>query len=573
MTQTLQCDVLIIGSGASGLMAALAAHAEGLKVIVIEKEPLIGGTSARSGGWLWVPGNPISARAGIQDDPAEARRYIRAETGARCDAEKVEALLAHGPEMVAFCEARTMVRFSAAPAFPDYHMDQPGAALGRPICAQPFDARPFGTLARRLQKPLRAMTFLGMAISSGGELGHFFNATRSLRSLDFVIRRLARHGFDLLRFGQSMRLANGNALVGRLLASVEAANIPVLVDTAATDIVFAGSRVSGASVSRQGAPVTIETSRGIVLATGGFQQNPGMRKARLADAAGAEPTPLSPAGNTGDGLAMGLGAGGQVHTDLTQPAAWAPVSEVCWPDGTKGAFAHIIDRAKPGVVAVLRNGRRFVDESCSYHDFVVAMRKAAQENQSAAEAFLVCDHATLRKYGLGFVKPFPIPLRPHLRSGYLLRGRTLRELAGRAGIDAEALAATIDTFNPAAAQGMDPQFGKGQSIYGRYMGDQNAAPNPCTAPLLEPPFYAVRVTPGVLTTYVGLRTDASARVLDPAGQAIPGLYAVGSDAASLGGGGYLGGGANLGPGMTFGYIAGRALASEAGAGPAAEPQA
>lgn len=554
-----ECDVLVVGSGAAGLMAALAARHAGLDVVIAEKEAQLGGTTARSGGWLWVPCNPVSRRAGVADSLDAARSYIAHEAKEHFDPARVEAFLAAGPEMIAFCEARTRVRFSAAPAFPDYHMSAPGAAVGRPICAMPFDGRLLGRAVHAVQRPMRAMTFLGMAISSGAELGHFLRATRSVRSAAFVLRRLVAQARDRLRYGRGMRMTNGNALVGRLLASVCDAQIPLWLDAPVTGLISAQGEVRGAVVQSGERRVVVQARRGVVLATGGFSHDAALRKELLAFPARAEDWPLAPAGNTGDGLRLGRSAGGTVAADLAQPAAWAPVSRVRWGDGEEGSYAHIIDRAKPGVIAVLRTGERFVDEACSYHDFVAAMREACRHLEEV-EAFLICDHRALRRYGLGFVKPFPVPIRRHLASGYLARGRTPEELAARLGVDVPALARTVARYNAEARHGRDPEFGKGGNAYDHYMGDADARPSPCVAPLETPPYYAVRVMPGILTTYPGLRTDERARVLDAGGLLIAGLYAVGSDMLTLGGGGYLGGGANLGPAMTFGFIAGRDLA-------------
>jgi succinate dehydrogenase/fumarate reductase flavoprotein subunit len=240
-----------------------------------------------------------------------------------------------------------------------------------------------------------------------------------------------------------------------------------------------------------------------------------------------------------------------------------PISLVPWPDGSTGTFPHFVDRAKPGVIAVTADGARFVNEADSYHDFIQAMVSATEGREHAA--WLVCDHAALRRYGLGFAKPFPLPLGPHLRSGYLLRGRTPAELAAAAGIDPAALERTVEAFNEPARRGEDPAFGRGSTAYNRSLGDPLVAPNPCVAPLERAPFYAVKVVPGDLGTFAGLRGDAHARVLDGEGRPIPGLYAAGNDLASVMGGNYPGGGITLGPAMTFGYIAARHMAGHGGA--------
>jgi succinate dehydrogenase/fumarate reductase flavoprotein subunit len=225
-------------------------------------------------------------------------------------------------------------------------------------------------------------------------------------------------------------------------------------------------------------------------------------------------------------------------------------------------FPHFIDRAKPGVVAVLRNGKRFVNEANSYHDYVQAMVAADQDaGESEFASWMICDHPTIRRYGLGFAKPGPLPLAPYLRSGYLQRGATLAELAAKAGIDGVALERTVAEYNTHARRGEDPAFGRGSTAYNRYLGDPAVTPNPCVAPIARGPFYALKLVPGDLGTFAGLRADANAQVLDRTGQPIPGLYAAGNDLASIMGGNYPGGGITLGPAMTFGYIAARHMAA------------
>ncbi|MGE0260615.1 MAG: FAD-binding protein, partial [Alphaproteobacteria bacterium] len=239
---------------------------------------------------------------------------------------------------------------------------------------------------------------------------------------------------------------------------------------------------------------------------------------------------------------------------------WAPVSAVPHGDGRTGAFPHLIDRQKPGFIAVTRHGRRFVNEANSYHEFCRGLARACA-GEPEAYCYLIADHRTIRRYGIGFAKPSPVPLFPYLRSGYLLRGRTLSELAGRAGIDGDAFQATVDAFNRHARNGEDPQFGRGTSSYNRYNGDPRHKPNPCVAPVEQAPFYAVRIVIGDLGTFAGLATDAQARVLTAEGVPIPGLYAAGNDVSNVLGGNYMAGGSTLGPGMTFGYIAACDLAT------------
>lgn len=262
--------------------------------------------------------------------------------------------------------------------------------------------------------------------------------------------------------------------------------------------------------------------------------------------------------------------GGQVATDLPNAGAWIPVSRVPHGNGSTGVFPHLIDRYKPGVIAVNRRGQRFVNEADSYHDVGVQMQKACAD-KAEVQAWLIADHRTIRRYGLGFVKPFPLPLGGHLRSGYLLRGATLAELAAKAGIDPAQLRETVDTYNAGAVDGKDLQFRRGWRVYNRFLGDRTREPNPCVAPVVQGPFYAVKIVMGDLGTFAGIRTDMHARVLDGQGRPIEGLFAAGNDSASVMGGGYPGGGITLGPAMTFGFVAAEFMAGRASASTAAAP--
>jgi succinate dehydrogenase/fumarate reductase flavoprotein subunit len=299
-----------------------------------------------------------------------------------------------------------------------------------------------------------------------------------------------------------------------------------------------------------------------VLASGGFPADDELRKHHFRHVkAGAAHATLAPEGNTGDGLRMAGVTGAKVDDSYANAAAWVPVSLIKRRDGSIGRFFHLIDRAKPGVIAVASDGRRFTNESNNYHDFVRAMIEV-NAGKPEVSAFLICDHRALRRYGLGAVRPAPLPISPFIRSGYLKTGRTIRDLASAIGIDPDTLQATIDAVNHDAKDGADRAFGRGSTSYQRLLGDPDFAPNPCVGELAKPPFYAVKIIPGDIGTYHGLVTDQSTRVLDGDGKPIEGLFAVGNDAASIFGGSYPGAGATLGPAMTFGYICGVCLAGK-----------
>ena len=301
-------------------------------------------------------------------------------------------------------------------------------------------------------------------------------------------------------------------------------------------------------------------SRGVVLAAGGFPHDVARRKALFPRTpTGTEHWSLAPATADGAGTTLGESAGGRLRTDVASPAAWCPVSLVPYRSGRTGVFPHIMDRAKPGSIGVLSTGRRFVNEADGYHDYVAAMIAAAPAGEPV-QAWQIADARFVRRYPLGMAKPRPVPLLPHLRSGYLKKGRTLAELAQRCGIDPRGLEETVAEFNRDARRGTDPRFGRGSTPFNRYGGDPTVGPNPSLAPLEKGPFYAVRIVPGSFGTFAGLGTDARARVLDAADAPIPGLYAAGNDQASVMGGHYPAGGINIGPAMAFGYVAARDLA-------------
>ncbi|WP_091806584.1 FAD-dependent oxidoreductase [Burkholderia sp. WP9] len=559
----MDCDLLVIGSGASGLAAAVTAAWHGLKVVVVEKDAVFGGATAWSGGWMWVPGNPLARRAGINEDPQQPRTYLRNELGRRYDPERIDAFLDNCAHMVSFFEEHTSLQFVDGNGIPDVHGNVEGAATqGHQVIAAPYDGRQVGPLIKRLRKTMRETSFMGMPIMAGADLMAFLSVTRSLKSFTHVTRRFTRHLLDLALYGRAMQLVNGVALVARLARSAQDLGVTLMESAPATRLVFEGKAVRGAVVSTARGEITIRAAKGVVLAAGGFPNDVTRRKALFPRTpTGREHLALPPESCSGDGVSLGESAGGCLVTDVASAAAWAPVSKVKHADGSIGHFPHIIDRAKPGVVGVLSNGKRFVNEADGYYDYTSAMVAAAPEGQEVA-SWLVCDHRFLRRYGLGYARPFPVPVGSLIRSGYLQRGSTIEELARRCGIDPDALAATVSFYNEHARRGEDSLFGRGSTPYNRKGGDPlHKGPNPCVAPIEHGPFYAVKVFPGSFGTFAGLKTNGSAQVLDENGQPVAGLYAVGTDMASVMGGFYPSGGINLGPAMTFGYVAGRHAAN------------
>lgn len=574
-----ECDLLVVGSGCGGLSSAVSAAHLGLDVVVLEKEPLFGGTTAWSGGWMFIPRNPLARAAGIDEDVAEARRYLQAVCGPQFRAERIDAFLAHGPAAVQFHLDHTALRFVDGNAVPDFHGRLPGARSGgRSVCAAPFDGRTLGPHLARLRPPCALWSFLGISI--GGDLRHFLRAGRAWDSFAHVARRVLRQAWDVLRHGRGTLRMAGNALAAALFKSALDAGVTLHESHAVVALLRDGARVGGARVRRpDGSEQDVRARRGVVLACGGFPHDD-VRKADLFPHAptGREHWSAAPRTNTGDGLRLGESVGARVDRTLADAGAWAPVSLVPRRDGRVQAFPHLVERGKPGLIAVDRDGRRFVDEAGSYHAFMRALFERCGERRPV-EAWLVCDHRFQRRFGLGHAKPFPLPIGSALRSGYLQRATSIDALAAQCGIEPAGLARTVAQVNDHARHGRDPEYGRGELPYDRMQGDpEHAGPNPCVAPIEEGPFYAVRVVPGSLGTFAGLEVNAHAQVLDATGAPIEGLYAAGNDMSSVMGGHYPSGGITLGPALVFGHVlahhaAGRPLPMPASASSSTEPAA
>ncbi|WHS30354.1 MULTISPECIES: FAD-dependent oxidoreductase [Brucella/Ochrobactrum group] len=558
------CDVLVIGSGAGGLSAAVAAAHFGLKVIVAEKADVFGGTTAFSGGWLWIPNAPHAVSAGKGENPDEPKAYLRHILGNSYDEAMIDGYLKAAPRMLSFFERNTQVRFNPGSGVPDFHGNAPAAATGwRSVVAAPYDGRELGSLIGKLRPPIPETTFLGMGIASGVDMRMFLTAIRSLKAFAYVTRRVSKHLRDLVVHRRAMQLVNGNALVARLLRSASDKEITLWSGAAARELTADQGRVTGAVLMTAKGPLTVTAKHGVVLATGGFPHDKGRLFEHLPHVrAGTDHASAAPKTNSGDGMRLAEMVGGHVSDRMAHGAAYAPVSLVPRNDGTVGRFPHLVERGKPGVIAVLASGSRFANEGGPYHDYVCDMIAATPEGQPVV-SWLICDHRFLRRYGLGAVKPAPVPYRRWLNNGYLIKGATITELAERCGIDAAGLNATVTAFNRDAQWGEDPQFNRGQTLYQRVQGDPDQKPNPCIAPIRNGPFYAVRIVPGSLGTFTGIVTDAFARVLDASGQPIAGLYAAGNDMNSIMGGHYPSGGITLGPAMTFGFLAAETIAKRA----------
>lgn len=547
-------DVIVVGGGAGGMTAAAVASAEGLRVLLVEKAGVLGGTTAVSGGMVWAPGNVLAREAGQPDSIEAARLYLaHCVTGAHNAAVR-EAFLTRADEAVAYLARHTLVQLQPVRVYPDYYPDVPGAALGgRVLEPAPFDARVLGDSFTLVRAPLPEFTLFGGMMVARPDLPHFRAIGRSLPSTLHVLRLLARHARERLSHPRGTSLVLGNALAARLAATLLRQNVTLRLNATVSELIRHGGTVTGAIVDGE-----LVHAGAVVLATGGFSHSALLRSQLLPNSAGM----LSAANqdNTGDGIGIGLACGGNLGPPGDGGAFWAPVSKFVRPDGSAGLFPHTVtDRGKPGAIAVDGGGQRFVNEAVSYHEFVRAMLRL--DNAGGAPVHLLCDRDFLWRYGLGAVRPMSLSLRPWLRSGYLKRGARPGELAVAIGVPPAALERTVAEYNACARVGTDPKFDKGGDAYQRYMGDAANQPNPCVAPLEHPPFFAVALYPGDLGTSTGLQTDAEARVLDREGAPIPGLYSVGNDMHSVMNGAYPGPGITLGPALTFGYIAARSIAA------------
>lgn len=548
-----EVDLLVIGGGAGGMTAALTGAIAGLSVLLCEKTDQVGGTTATSGGTAWMPGTELSRKAGVPDRAEDAATFLRHVVGNRGGDDLRAAFLASAADAVAELEAKSEVRFVAAAAHPDY-LDGPGSAYGgRALAPVEFDGRRLGADFARVRPPRDVFMGLGGMMVGRVELGSLLKPFASRANLETTLRLVGRHARDRLSHSRGTRLLMGNALVARLFYSLRQRKVPVWFDSPLVDFIRTDGGVAGAVIGTPDGPRRVRARRGVVLATGGIGRSAALRRKLFPAQVGS--VSQSPPGNTGDGITLAverLGAG--LDNGCDSAALWMPCSLLKNADGTTSIWPHILlDRAKPGLVAVGPDGRRFVNEANSYHDFCMGMLEAG-----LSEAWLVADADFVRRYGLGLVLPGGRGLKRLLRAGYLVSGDSLAALARTIGVDAAGLADTAAAANEAARTGVDPAFGRGSTVVNRFNGDPDAGgANPCLGPIRAAPFYAVKVVPVDLAGSGGLRCDINGGVLDAAGAPIPGLYACGNDATSIFRGTYPGPGTTIGPAMVFGWRAAR----------------
>ena len=549
----METDLLVAGAGPGGMTAALVAATEGLEVIVCEKAEQAGGTGATSAGTLWIPGNRQSRDAGFDDSPEDAAKYLDSLIGDDRTSAHRRAYLHDGPDVIDYLMEKTDVQFMPCGPHPDYRNNVAGAALsGRAIIARNFDGRVLGRDFARVRPPIpEFMVFGGMMVGKI-DITKLLGRFQSVGNFVFSAGLLLRYMTDRLRFRRGTRLTMGNALVARLFYSLKKRDVPVLFGAPIGEFIRDGEVVIGAVIETSDGPKRIRARKGVVLATGGFAHNPKYREAFMPSAVPVYS--LAADGNTGDGMALAEAANAAIDSESHQSSGfWTPVSVTKRADGSTGLFPHLVmDRAKPGLVAVNAAGRRFVNEGASYHDFVEAMYRS-HETVNTMPAWLVCETAFIRKYGLGVIYPATRNLSTHIKSGYVTVADNLEELAAGIGVDAAGLADTVARHNRFAVDGTDEDFGKGDLELNRFNGDPAHTPNPCLAPIETPPFAAMAVWPAEIGCSVGIATNPACQVLNAESQPIPGLYACGNDMGSVMSGAYPGPGTTLGPAIVFGW--------------------
>ncbi|MGF6768135.1 succinate dehydrogenase/fumarate reductase flavoprotein subunit [Paraburkholderia sp. GAS199] len=542
-------DVVVIGAGCGGMACALFAAMRGLSALVIERSQWVGGTTAFSAGALWAPNTHLADPT--RDSRDNARQYLQAAAGNDVTPELREAFLQTAPLAIRSLTDNSDVQLRAFAYHPDYLSELPGSTTsGRVLEALPFDARTLGEKFSLVRPPIPEFTVLGGMMVDRIDIGHLLKMTRSFASLSHATKLVGRYLLDRLRYSRGTRLVMGNALVGRLLQSLIRRDVAIWTSTEVQTFIRSGERVEGVRVVRDGEVCEVRARCGVVLATGGFNDTPTLRQDLISPV--VEYTPRS---RTKGGLQqMALALGARMSEVPGASAFWAPVSVRKRADGSKAVFPHfVLDRAKPGTVVVNRRGRRFLNESTSYHLFARAM----QDADDGVPAFLIADRNALIRYGLGMVRPGGHGLRRFLQEGYLVEANSLDALASRLAIDAAGLKQTVERMNGFAETGIDAEYARGTTAYERNLGDPAVTPNPTLGPILTGPFYAIRLYPADIGASAGLITDAHARVLkdgDPH-TPIPGLYAAGNDMQSIMGAAYPGPGINLGPAVVFAYLA------------------
>ncbi|MBI5341146.1 MAG: FAD-binding protein [Mycolicibacterium rufum] len=557
-------DVLIVGSGGGGMTAALTADAAGLDTLVVEKSPRFGGSTALSGGGIWVPGAPSQRRAGHVPDPDEVFLYLKEITGGLVSDARLRTYVDAAPQMMEFLENRSpWLEFVWKPGYADYYPEvRGGSALGSTINVDAIDLCVLGDEEQNLLAPL-ALAPKGIWFGPK-DLRLFYQVRQSWRGKAVLLKLIWRM-FRARVFGDRMA-AIGQSLAARLRLAMKQHDIPLWLDAPMTELITdVDGTVVGAVVERDGHAVRIRARRGVILASGGFDHDMAWRREHLPEL--EQDWSFGNPAATGDGIRAGEKVG--ASTELLDEAWWFPA--ICWPDGRLQFMLN--ERMMPSQFVVNGAGERFINEAAPYMDFAHAMIEGQRCGVTHIPCWLVTDVRSFHRYVVAGHLPIPkVPFAPvptgrkipaaWLESGVVKQGRSFEELAREIGVPPDRLRTTADRFNALARSGHDDDFNRGDSAYDNYYGDPTL-PNPNLYPLGDPPYYAFQIILGDLGTSGGLRTDEHARVLRADDTVIDGLYAVGNASAAVMGRSYAGAGATIGPAMTFGFVAARHIADAA----------
>ncbi|MGO1858904.1 FAD-binding protein [Ancrocorticia populi] len=545
------CDVLVAGSGASGLAAALAAHDAGGEPLVLEASDLLGGSSAMSGGEVWIPNNPLMKPAGARDSEEEARTYLDSiigEEAPESSRERRETFIKQGPEMVSWL-TRLGMEFQWVP-FPDYYPENPGGkgtADGRSLEAKFFDLKTLGGWQDKVRGNASFNIQVPM-LMHGNEAPKVPLAVRSLKGFATGAKIFGVRTIGPVLKGQKA-VSSGGAFIGRLLALAFERSIPVWAESPLLDLITDSGEVVGATVLHRGRTMRIGARRGVVLTTGGFAHNDEMRTEYHQQPTESRWSAATDS-DSGAGVQAGIDVG--AATAMMGEKWWMPT--VINPDGSTGFMMW--ERFFPYSIIVDSSGERFANEALPYNELRRAMQER-NEKVGSIPSYLIMDSRHRRYYPFGTMLPGITP-KSAIESGFMVKADSLDDLARQCGINASGLRATVERFNRFAATGKDEDFGRGDSEFDRFDSDPRVKPNPNLGAIQKGPFYAVKVYPGDIGTKGGLLTDEYARVLRAEdGQPIPGLYAAGNTSASVMGKGYAGPGGTLAPAMVFGMIGGR----------------
>jgi 3-oxosteroid 1-dehydrogenase len=558
-----QFDVVVVGSGGGGMTAALCAQSLGLSAVVIEKSDKYGGTSAVSGGGIWIPNNDDIARTGGSDSYEEGLTYLKEIVGKEVPQERIEAYLKNAPEMVRYMAKTFGVKYRNVPKYPDYYSNRPGGKDGwRSMEPVDFDASLLGPEFDRQRESFKGTLLMGRIAMSQVEAHTLFS--RGPGWIWLTLKMLLKYWLDIgwrRKTHRDRRQVLGQGMVSALRYAMLQKNVPLVLECGMDSLIEDNGRVVGVNVVHRGRKQRYGARRGVILACGGFESNQAMREKYLAQPTKVEWTAAPPI-NQGDGIRAGQALG--AATKLMDKVWGSPTVRK---PGADQQITLFIERGMPGCVAVNAKGKRFANEAAAYPDFRDAMYADHAKGNGCVPAWLVFDATFRYKYPMGIFLPGQIEPDARLPADWLdkvyFRADTIDVLAGKIGVDKQGLAETVARMNEYAKTGVDPEFGKGSIPIDRYYSDPSVKPNTCLGPIVKPPFYAVPMYPGEIGTKGGLDVDPKARVLREDGSVIAGLYAVGNTSAAVMGSTYPGAGSTLGPAMTFGYIAARDIAESA----------